>query len=136
MRDQNDSPARPNGPLSAALRLGCAFLACVGIAAARTPVGAADDAASRLRAPEQAVGPAMEAAPERDAALASPEGASLRQARHARADGLRWTPVVLAPRAGLGASRRAAAAPSVFDPLSVPTRRSGVAAPRGPPASA
>lgn len=134
MREQNESPARPNGPLSVALRLGCALLACAGIAVARTPVGA-DDAAARLRAPEQAVGPALEAAPERDSSLASPEGASARQVRRDRSDFRRSVPAAIGPDAR---PRELSAVSSVSSAVSraVSGRDAVSASPRGPPASA
>ena len=134
MRDTNDSPARPNGPLSVALRLGCALLACAGIAVARTPVGA-DDAAARLRAPEQAVGPALEAAPERDSSLASPEGASVRPARRDRFDLGRSVPAATGPDAGYP---KLSTASSVSSGVSRAASGRGAvsASPRGPPASA
>ena len=59
------------------LRLGCALLACAGIAVARTPVGPADEVGSARRAQEHRASPVIQEA--REAALeSSSEDASVR----------------------------------------------------------
>lgn len=136
MKEQNELNPRPNGLLSVVLRLGCALLASAGIAAARTPAGAVDDAAARLRAPEQAVAPALEAAPERETELKAPGSPSVKPARRANPDAGRSTPAAAASRAPRVPSRASASAAPAPESASSASRRPGSASPRGPPASA
>lgn len=136
MKDQNEPTLRPNGPLSVVLRLGCALLACAGIAAARGSLGPVDEAAARLRAQEHRAGPVLEASQDAAVVQEASEKTAVRQVRRARPAARRGVPVASAPA-------RPAAAPSFASaaPLSAVRRPSSLvlpasASPRGPPASA
>ncbi|MFI5347093.1 MAG: hypothetical protein ACHQ51_12030 [Elusimicrobiota bacterium] len=114
------------------LRLGCALLACAGIAAARTPAGASDEAAAR-RAQEQQVAPVLDES--REAALASSsEGAFVRADRRVRSDSRRSTPVFVARSEGRSPLTASPVGIIAVSPP-VPSRAPRDSSPRGPPAS-
>jgi hypothetical protein len=134
--NENESPLRPNGLLSVVLRLGCALLACAGIAAARGSLGPVDEAAARLRAQEQQVGPILESSQDAVVVQESSEKTAIRRVRRARPQARRSVPVAAVP------GRPAASRPSLraLQLFAVRRRASGVlptsVSPRGPPASA
>jgi hypothetical protein len=135
MKEQNDPTSRPNGLLSVALRLGCALLACAGIAAARSALGPADETAALRHALEQRVGAVLDAARETGAALGSSAGASVRQARRAKSAPRRASPAASASaRAPFPPVFTASGAFAPTDFTLVSTSSSS--SPRGPPASA
>jgi len=135
MEHREDVAARPYGLISVALRLGCALLACAGIAAARSALGPVEETAALRQALEGRVAAVLDAARETGAALGTPSGASVRAARRAKPAARRAAPLAAAPAVSalspvFGSSL--AAAPSA--PAAAPAPVSS--SPRGPPARA
>jgi hypothetical protein len=116
------------------LRLGCALLACVGIAVARTPVGPADEASAARRAQEHRAAPVIKEG--RDVSVApSSENASVRSVRRARSDSRRSSPVA-AVRSRTDPQSMAASDVSSAPSCSVAFADVRSSSPRAPPASA
>ena len=134
MKDHLRPTSRLRVLMSAALRLGCALLACAGIAAASGAAAPADGAASLRLTLERHVAAVLDAARETGAAWTSPASVSIRRTRSSRANPFRSVAVP--------AVRRAGATPAfaiVLIDFTVPRclfRAAGASTPRAPPASA